>query len=116
MLDEPVRGGLPDPQFFSLPGIEQLRAFQRGLVLPSPVSHLVGIRLTQVGSGTAVVSLPLNPWLQLGDGTVDFRIAAQVAAYSAVSSITPAGYEALSWQGAAGRARGRGQRAGRPPG
>ena len=95
VLDEPVRGGLPDPSFFSLPGIDQLRAFQRGLVLPSPVSHLVGVRLTQVGSGTAVVSLPLSPWLQLGDGTVDFRIAAQVAAYSAVETVAPGGYEVI---------------------
>ena len=82
--DEPVRGGIPDPHFYSLPGIEQLRAFQRGLVLPTPLSHLVGVRFTQVSSGTTVMSLPLSPWLQLGDGTTDFRIAAELAAYSAV--------------------------------
>src|SRR5688572_9745858 len=70
VLDEPVRGGFPDPQFFSLPGIDQLRAFLRNMVLPTPISHLVGLRLTQVGSGTTVVSMPLSPWLQLGDGTV----------------------------------------------
>ena len=96
MLDEPVRGGFPDPPFFSLPGIDQLRAYQRGLVLPPPVSHLVGLRLTQVGSGTAVVTMPLSPWLQLGDGTVDFRIAAEMAAYSAVMSTAPGGYEVIT--------------------
>ncbi|MGH9009112.1 MAG: PaaI family thioesterase, partial [Acidimicrobiia bacterium] len=96
MVDEPVRGGFPDPPFFSLPGIDQLRAFQRGLVLPSPVSHLVGFRLTQSGSGTAVVSLPLSPWLQLGDGTVDFRIAAELAAHSAVVTTAPGGYEVIT--------------------
>ena len=76
-------------------GIDQLRAFQRGLVPSAPVSHLVGTRLTQVGSGTGVISLPLSPWLQLGDGTVDFKIAAWLAAYSAVISTAPAGYEVI---------------------
>ncbi len=96
MLDEPVRGGIPDSHFYSLAGIEQLRAFQRGLVLPAPLSHLVGVRFTQVGSGTTVMSLPLSPWLQLGDGTVDFRIAAELAAHSAVMTTAPGGYEATT--------------------
>jgi len=95
VLDEPVRGGRPDPTFFSLSGIDQLRAFQRGWVLPSPVSYLVGLRLTQVGSGTVVFTQPLSPWLQLGDGTVDFRIAVQVAAHSAVTTSAPAGHEII---------------------
>lgn len=96
VLDEPIRGGFPDPPFFALPGIEQLRAAQRGLILPTPVSHLVGLRLTQVGSGTVVMSMPLSPWLQLGDGTVDFRIAAELAAYGAVMSTAPGGYEVIT--------------------
>ncbi|HZI38146.1 MAG TPA: PaaI family thioesterase, partial [Acidimicrobiia bacterium] len=94
MLDEPVRGGFPDPPFFSLSGLDQMRAFQRGLVLPSPVSHLMGFRLTQVGSGTAVASLPISPWLQLGDGTVDIKIPIEVAARVAAMTTVPGGYEA----------------------
>lgn len=39
MLNEPVRGGYPDPGLLSLPGIEQARAQLRGLV---PRSHLLG--------------------------------------------------------------------------
>lgn len=31
MWDEPVRGGLPDPSFYGLPGIEQARALMRAL-------------------------------------------------------------------------------------
>ena len=72
-----------------------MRAFQRGLVLPSPVNHLVGARLTQAGSGTAAISLPLSPWLQLGDGTVDFRVAVELAAYAAVMTTAPGGYEVI---------------------
>src|SRR5688572_30261766 len=94
VLDEPVRGGFPDPPFFSLSGLDQMRAFQRGLVLPSPVSHLMGFRLTQVGSGTAVASLPISPWLQLGDGTVDIKIPIEVAARVAAMTTVPGGYEA----------------------
>jgi class 3 adenylate cyclase len=95
VFDEPVRGAIPDPPFFALPGIEQMRAFQRGLALSSPVTHLVGARLTQVGSGTAVISLPLSPWLELGDGTVDFKIAAWLAGYSAVLTTAPGGHEII---------------------
>ena len=96
MVDEPVRGGFPDPPFYSLPGLERYRAFQRGLVLPSPLSHLLGFRLTQLGSGTAVVSLPLSPWLHLGDGTADFKIITELAAHAAVVSTAPGGYEATT--------------------
>ena len=94
MVDEPVRGGFPDPPFFSLPGLDQYRAYQRGLVLPSPLCHLTGFRLTQLGSGTAVVSLPLSPWLELGDGSVDFKIVTELAAHCAVVSTTPGGQAA----------------------
>ncbi len=32
VFGEPVRGALPDPSFFSLSGLEQVRAYVRGLV------------------------------------------------------------------------------------
>jgi len=62
VIHEPVRGGLPDPSFFSLPGIEQVRAVQRGLTPRPPLSHLLGFTLTQVGPGTVTVSMPAAPW------------------------------------------------------
>jgi uncharacterized protein (TIGR00369 family) len=58
VIDEPVRGGFPDPSFFSMPGIEQVRALQRGLTPRPPISHLLGTMLTQAGPGTATAGMP----------------------------------------------------------
>jgi class 3 adenylate cyclase len=75
VLSEPVRGGFPDRSFFALTGIEQACALQRGLVPRVPLGHLVGHRLSQVGSGTAAGTIPATPWLQGGDGTMEVRIS-----------------------------------------
>jgi class 3 adenylate cyclase len=91
VVDEPVRGGFPDPSFYSLPGIEQARAWLRGKAPRSPLSHLVGIRTTQVGSGTATLTLPASPWLGSFDGTLDVRILVQGALeFAALTSAPPA--------------------------
>jgi class 3 adenylate cyclase len=93
MLSEPVRGGYPDPSIFSLPGIEQARAQLRGLVPRSPLSHLIGYRLTQVSSGRATLSMPASPWLQHADGTLEVRIVAAEALAVAALTAAPAATE-----------------------
>jgi len=91
MSAEPVRGGFPDPGILTLPGIEQARAVLRGQVPRSPLSHLVGYRLTQVTSGSATFSMPASPWLQHADGTVEVRIvAAEALAVAALTAAPPA--------------------------
>jgi len=55
VLSEAVRGRLPNPSFFALPGVKQARSYLRGFALRSPLCHLVGFRLTQVGSGSATM-------------------------------------------------------------
>lgn len=91
MLSEPVRGGFPDPRIVSLPGIEQARAQLRGLIPRSPLSHLIGYRLTQVSAGSATLSMPASPWLQHADGTVEVRIvAAEALAMAALTAAPPA--------------------------
>ena len=93
MIDEPVRGRLPDPGFWSLPGIEQARARLRGAVPRSPLSHLVGLRLTQVGAGSATVTMPATPWLQNADGAIEVRILLEEALAMAATTAAPAGHE-----------------------
>ena len=90
VVDEPVRGRFPDPSFYSLPGIEQARAWLRGLTPRSPLSHLTGLRPTEVGSGSATLTMPASPWLQLFDGTIDTRLLAQDALEFAVLTTAPA--------------------------
>lgn len=91
---EPVRGGFPDPSFFSLSGLEQMRAFLHGDILPSPLTRLVGLRLTQVGSGSATMTLRLTPWLQLPDGSLDVCVLAGVALLAATRTVAPQAIEA----------------------
>lgn len=88
---EPVRGGFPEPGFYSLSGIEQMRAYQQMLVPREPLGHLIGTRLTQIGSGRAVMSLPATPWLQLPDGSIDLCMLADQAMSVAVLTGAPAG-------------------------
>ncbi len=79
MLDEPVRGSLPPPGFYSLSGIDRYRAFLRGLVPTTPLARLIGYRPTQIGSGSATLTMPASPWLEFGNGTVDFKILLEEA-------------------------------------
>jgi class 3 adenylate cyclase len=93
VVNEPVRGGFPDPSFSCLPGIERARAELRGHVPGSPLSHLVGYRLTQVTSGGATFSMPASPWLQHADGTLEVRIVAAEALTAAALTAAPPGTE-----------------------
>ena len=76
-LGEPVRGSLPDPSLLSLSGLEQLRAYMRGLVLDTPLYRLLGSRVTQVSSGTAVVHQQISPWFDVYDGFIDLTPTAE---------------------------------------
>jgi uncharacterized protein (TIGR00369 family) len=71
--------------------MEQARAWQRGLVPATPLARLVGYRPTQVGSGSATLTMPATPWLQFGDGTVDFKIMMEEAlAVAVLTGASPA--------------------------
>jgi class 3 adenylate cyclase len=88
MRGEPVRGGWPEPGFEALPGMERARALLRGFVPQPPLSHLLGLRLTQVGSGTATMTMPATPWLQFSTGRLCY--GALLEAVSSVAVLTGA--------------------------
>lgn len=64
VVDEPVRGGYPPPGFYSLSGLEQVRAMSQGLVPRPPFFRLTGITVTHATAGTATLTMPASPWLQ----------------------------------------------------
>ena len=101
MIDEPARGGFPEPGFYALPGIDQARAYLRRLVPRPPLSHLLGIRVTQVGSGTATCTMPASPWLQSANAAIDPTALVETAMSIAVLTTAPPGGEVrtagLSW-------------------
>lgn len=91
MAEEPVRGSLPDPALYSLPGLDQWRAFQTGRAPRSPLHRLTGYRLTQADSGAVVLTLPRPDWLQRADGTIDLSVLIELAAAGAATTVTGPG-------------------------
>jgi uncharacterized protein (TIGR00369 family) len=78
--EEPVRGAYPDPKiFFGLPGLEQIRTFFTDLVAPPPISHLTGMRPTDVGPGTSTFEMPATGWLLSPAGWVQLGTLAILA-------------------------------------
>ncbi len=66
--EEPVRGGPFPNELLGLPGIDQLRLFVSGRVQNPPVSFLTGMRLTEVGAGSATFVMPVSGWLSTPQG------------------------------------------------
>ena len=91
MRGEPVRGGFPEAGFDALPGMERARAILRGLVPRPPLSHLLGLRLTQVGSGAATMTMPATPWLQMPNGRLLHNGLIETVASMAVLTGAPPG-------------------------
>lgn len=90
---EPVRGGHPNPAMLGLPGVDQLRAALAGYQPRAPLSHLVGLRLVEVGIGSAVFEMPLSGWLRAPQGGISIgplAIVADAALGCAVQSGVPA--------------------------
>jgi len=91
VIDEPARGGFPEPGFYALPGLDQARAYLRRLVPRPPLGHLLGIRITQVGAGTATCTMPASPWLQTSTGVLDPTAIVEAAVSTAVLTTAPPG-------------------------
>ena len=86
----PVRGGFPDPGFYSLPGLDQVNALRRGLVPRPPLSHLTGLAVTEAGPGTATLTLPASPWLDSGEGLMIQVLAEAALSIAVLSGAAPA--------------------------
>lgn len=96
MLNEPVRGVLPDPGFFSLPGLERMRLYQQTRLPATPHARLLGYRMTQVSSGSSVLSQPITPWSELYDGYdgfVDVTTIAALSGFVTASTAAPPGID-----------------------
>ena len=94
MLDEPVRGAVPDRSVFSLSGLEQLRTYMRGLLTPLPVQMLFDLQLTEATPGSSVARQVLSPWYDNGEGTMYLVPLVESGMYCAVLSTVPPAVEA----------------------
>ena len=91
MINEPVRGVIPDPSFYSLSGLDMVRSYIRRDIPATPHARLLGYRLTQVNSGSVVVNLPLSPWLDINDGFVDLTAIAELGIFVTARTAAPPG-------------------------
>ncbi|HWD08448.1 MAG TPA: PaaI family thioesterase [Actinomycetota bacterium] len=76
---EPAVGGIADPAIFNLSGIEQIRAWDRGLVPAPPIARLTGIRISAAGEGTCSFTMPVHGWLVSPTGTYPIGVLAVFA-------------------------------------
>lgn len=76
---EPVRGGYPDRGLFGLGGLDLLRALIDGAAPRPPISHLVGMSLTEAGPGSATFEMPATDWLLSANGTISVGALAMLA-------------------------------------
>jgi class 3 adenylate cyclase len=70
ITNEAVRGAFPDASFYDLTGLEQVLAMARGRVPQPPLFRLTGIRITNASPGSATLTQPTSPWLQLAAGVI----------------------------------------------
>ncbi|MDP1820548.1 MAG: adenylate/guanylate cyclase domain-containing protein [Acidimicrobiales bacterium] len=91
MLNEPVRGVVPEASFSSLTGVEQMRTYLRGRLPRTPHAHLLGYRMTQASAGASVVSQPISPWFEIYDGFVDLTATAELSVFVTAMTVAPPG-------------------------
>lgn len=65
-----MRGGFPDVRFLALSGLEQLRAFGRGLAPRPPIHHLTGMTPAEQDEGASTFTMPASGWLVAPPGLV----------------------------------------------
>jgi uncharacterized protein (TIGR00369 family) len=93
---EPVRGGHPDGRFLPMTGLELLRFQMSDPAFPRPpLQHLTGLKIVDVGLGSATFEMPLTPWLRSPQGAIGIgplTIPADAALALSILSTLPAGH------------------------
>lgn len=86
VLTEPVRGVVPEPGFFSLSGLEQMRAYLQQRQPRTPHARLLGYRVTQATAGSVVVSQPITPWFEIHE-FVDLTAPAELCIFATAMTV-----------------------------
>lgn len=91
IIEEPVRGSVPPPWFWGLPGIERMRALAQGLLPLPPISRLVGLRPAHVGPGSGTWTMPASGWLETISGALDVSMLVESALTGVAMTTLPPG-------------------------
>jgi uncharacterized protein (TIGR00369 family) len=76
---EPVRGDVLPRALFNLSGMEQMLAWGKGYVPMPPLAHLTGIRMGEVGDGSATFTMPASPWFLPPQGAISIGMLTVLA-------------------------------------
>lgn len=63
----------------SLPGLDQMLTFERGLATAPPIARLTGMRPTKAGEGTSTFTMPATRWLVPPHGLLSIGVLAVLA-------------------------------------
>ena len=94
--DEPVRGSLPPSWWWSLPGLERVRALSFGHVPNTPIARLLGVRLTHVDVGSVTCTMPAAAALAMPVGVIQLCPLASVALRAAAMTAVKAGQDLVA--------------------
>jgi class 3 adenylate cyclase len=94
IFNEPVRGRIPPPWFWALPGIERIRAIYNGSLPLPPVAHLLGVRAAHVGPGSGTWTMPAGGMFETEAGTLDTAPLQETALLEVAMTTLPQGMDA----------------------
>jgi uncharacterized protein (TIGR00369 family) len=90
IVNEAVRGHVPPPWFWALPGIDRIRAFEQSQLPSPPLTRLLGIRAGHVGPGSGTWVMPATGWSSIVTGEVEVSMLAETAVTGvAMTTLTP---------------------------
>jgi uncharacterized protein (TIGR00369 family) len=95
IFDEPVRGRVPPPWFWALPGIDRVIALYQGLLPLPPIAHLLGVRAAHIGPGSGTWTMLSSQSLENEAGTVDIAALQETALTEVAMTTLPPGMDAL---------------------
>lgn len=82
IVNEPVRGSyayFEYPGLMNLSGLEQFRPFLKGRLPLPPLFRLTGLRISEIGLGTATYAMPASGWWQSSAGVFTGGVMAFLA-------------------------------------
>ena len=94
IVDEPVRGRIPPPWFWALPGIDRIQALSDGRVARPPLFRLLSLKPGHVSPGSCTWTMPASEWLAVAPGVTDIYALAETALMSAAMTTIQPGVDA----------------------
>ena len=76
---EPAVGGVLNPAIFNLSGMDQIRAWDQGLIPAPPIARLTGFRISGAGEGTSSFTMPAHGWFANAAGVCSIGVLAVFA-------------------------------------